>query len=265
MPTDQNAVIITKLGQAAIMQTTMLPERKKPAGISIQAVDLNEFTKDPRVKNQVKGYSNRLNRLLEQPIAVVNKDFETLRHSVRTEQNAFANMLTDTLREFSNADIALINGGIIRGNKQYQAHQQLTHKDIAQELPFRSRIALLNISGAQLIEALENGLSLIEKVRGRFPHVSGITVTYDPDAPVNHRVKSVLINGKALDKKHIYKLATTDYLANGGDGYRVLEECPEIVFGYMLTPLILDVLVDRIRQLKTFSPTLDARLVKINE
>lgn len=264
-PTHPNAVMVAKLGQVAIMQTTTKAEQKKQPGISWQAVNLSEYAKDPTIRNQVDGYSARLNRLLDQHIGVVKTDFTTLRHSVRTEQNAFANMLTDTLRKFSHADIALLNGGAIRGNKLYRAGQQLSHRDIAQELPFRSRVVLLNISGTQLIKALENGFSMIESVRGRFPHVAGMQVTYDPDAPVNRRVKSVLINGHPLENKRIYKLATSDYLSSGGDGYNVLEKCPKIVFGYMLNPLIIDVFFDSIRQLNDVNPTLDARLVNINE
>ncbi|MFQ3198439.1 MAG: 5'-nucleotidase/UDP-sugar diphosphatase [Paraglaciecola sp.] len=263
-PTHPNAVMVTKSGQVAIMHTTKT-EQQTQTSTSWQTVELSKYAKDPAIRNQVDEYSARLNRLMDEHAGVVTKYFTTLRSSVRTEQNAFANMLTDTLREFSHADIALINGGAIRGNKQYLLGQQLTHRDIAQELPFRSRVALLNISGAQLIEALENGFSMIETIRGRFPHVSGMEVTYDPHAPVNKRVKSVLINGQPLENKRIYKLATSDYLSSGGDGYTVLEKCPKIVLGFMLNPLIVDVFVDHLRQLDDVKPTLDARLVNIHE
>jgi 5'-nucleotidase/UDP-sugar diphosphatase len=264
-PTHPNAVMVTKLGQVAIMQTTPKADQQEQPSVSWQAVDLSEYAKDPTVRNQVDGYSARLDRLLGQPAGIVTTGFTTLRNSVRTEQNAFANLLTDTLREFSHADIALFNGGAIRGNKRYHPGQRLTHRDIAQELPFRSRVALLNISGTQLVIALENGFSMIETVRGRFPHVAGMKVTYDPEAPVNKRVKSVLINGQPLENKRIYKLVTSDYLSSGGDGYNVLQKCPKIVLDYMLSPLIIDVFVDRIRQLNKVAPTLDARLVNINE
>jgi 5'-nucleotidase/UDP-sugar diphosphatase len=263
-PTHPNAVMLAKVGQVAIIHTTKAEQKTQP-NVSWQAVELSQYTKDPTIRNQVDEYSARLNRLLDQPAGLVTTDFTTLRHSVRAEQNAFANLLTDTLREFSHADIALLNGGAIRGNRRYHAGQQLTHRDIAQELPFRSRVTLLNISGSQLIEALENGFSMIETLRGRFPHIAGMKVTYDPEAPVAKRVKSVLINGQPLENNRIYKLATSDFLSSGGDGYSVLEKCPKIVLGYMLNPLINDVFVDHLRQLDEVKPTLDTRLVNINE
>jgi len=45
----------------------------------------------------------------------------------------------------------------------------LTRKDIFTDLPFGNVAVLLEISGADLRAALEEGVSLVEDVAGRFP------------------------------------------------------------------------------------------------
>lgn len=265
MPKHPNAVVLSKLNYLAELKLTLDKESGDISNLTWQEKELSGFPSDPILAGQVKGYTSRLNRLLNQPIATVIRDFQTLRTSVRTQENAFANLVADTVRKFANADMALINGGIIRGNQSYVEGQRLTRRDIAQELPFRSKLAVLTITGQQLKQALENGMSTIEQVRGRFPQISGIEVTYQPKNNVGERITSIKIDGENINPTRSYKLATTDYLANGGDGYQVLDECPKIALGYMDPPMVVDVLIDSIRQQETLGPTLSQRLVQSDD
>jgi 5'-nucleotidase/UDP-sugar diphosphatase len=72
-------------------------------------------------------------------------------------------------------------------------------------------------------DALENGFSKIEDGAGRFPQVAGMKVVADIKKPAGSRVVSVEIGGKALDPKASYRLATNDYMLDGGDGYTSLK------------------------------------------
>ncbi|MEI8650964.1 5'-nucleotidase C-terminal domain-containing protein [Paraglaciecola sp. Hal342] len=136
MPKHPNAVVLSKLNYLAELKLTLDKESGDISNLTWQEKELSGFPSDPILAGQVKGYTSRLNRLLNQPIATVIRDFQTLRTSVRTQENAFANLVADTVRKFANADMALINGGIIRGNQSYVEGQRLTRRDIAQELPF---------------------------------------------------------------------------------------------------------------------------------
>jgi len=78
---------------------------------------------------------------------------------------------------------------------------------------------LLEISGADLRAALEEGVSLVEDVAGRFPQVSGLRFVFDARQPRGSRVDEIGIGGKPLDPAATYKLATSEYLMAGGDGY----------------------------------------------
>jgi 5'-nucleotidase len=97
----------------------------------------------------------------------------------------------------------------------------LTKRDVLTMLPFENPVTKIEITGAVLKAALENGVSLVveESESGRFPQVSGVQFEFDGRKPPGSRVVQVLVNGQPLDEKKTYTLASTGYLAEGGDGY----------------------------------------------
>ena len=171
---------------------------------------------------RVKAYEAQLSTELDRQIAVLDRPLDTRETSVRSGETAFGNMLADCLRAATGADIALVNGGGIRGDRLYEAGTKLTRRDIFTELPFGNRTILTQVYGQNLRLALENGFSALGKTAGRFPQISGMFVVATQSQPVGSRVKSVTIQGVPLDDSRIYTLATIDYLAKGGDGYTSL-------------------------------------------
>jgi 2',3'-cyclic-nucleotide 2'-phosphodiesterase (5'-nucleotidase family) len=105
----------------------------------------------------------------------------------------------------------------------------LTRRDIQSELPFGNKTILIEVSGADLRAALENGVSAIEDGGGRFPHVSGLTFSYDASKPAGERVVEVEVAGAPLDDAAMLKLATNDFMGKGGDGYAVFADKPRII------------------------------------
>jgi hypothetical protein len=85
---------------------------------------------------------------------------------------------------------------------------------------------VLGLTGAQLIEALENGVSQYPKLEGRFPTVSGIQFEFDPRNPAGSRViaGTVFVDSKPIDLQREYRTAVKAYLALGKDGYDVFKE-----------------------------------------
>ena len=132
------------------------------------------------------------------------------------------NLIADAIRAATGADVGFTNGGGIRADRIYDAGTKLTRRDILTELPFGNVTVLTDLPGSQLLAALENGFSQVEKGGGRFPQVSGIAVVFDPTAPAGSRVASVSINGAPLDPDKVYSVATNDFILGGGDGYGAL-------------------------------------------
>ncbi len=62
----------------------------------------------------------------------------------------------------------------------------------------------------------------MEQRAGRFPQVSGLTVTVDPRRPAGSRVVAVTIGDAPIEDDKIYTVATNDFLLKGGDGYSML-------------------------------------------
>ena len=78
------------------------------------------------------------------------------------------------------------------------------------------------LTGSQILAALENGVSQVEDGAGRFPQLSGAAMVYDPSAPAGSRVVSVTLGGAVLDPDKIYRVAANDFMLGGGDGYGAL-------------------------------------------
>lgn len=230
--------------------------------VSLKVVNLSTVSPDAYIKNQIHSYLLRLNRLLDDNIAYWDDSYSTLREDVRGKENAFANFVVDTMREFSKADIAIINGGSIRGNATYSKNTQITRRTIATELPFRATLTVISVSGNQLLDALEVGFSGLEGLRGTFPQISGMKVEYDSYAPKGNRVVSVSINGNRLDTDKKYRLATTDYLASGGDGYVTLSTDPkESASEPNQAILISDLIMQTLRIKGKLDSQLDQRII----
>jgi 2',3'-cyclic-nucleotide 2'-phosphodiesterase (5'-nucleotidase family) len=256
---------VNEKGQALAIDLSW--EKDMPASLTLtkQDVTLREFAKNPDVFLQVQGYTKRLDRLLNQSIGNLNSDMDTQRNTVRTKEAEFGNFVADSIKDYTNADIGLINGGTIRGDKTYLKGSQLTRRDIAEELPFRSRVTLIKISGQQLLEALENGFSGLETSKGRFPQVSGMVIKYDPEALIGNRVTKVEVAKKPLVLEQYYSIATTDYLANGGDGYISFVDSENLRYSNHVSPLISDVVIRAIQKKKNISPKIEFRITPLKQ
>jgi len=138
----------------------------------------------------------------------------------------------------------------------------------------------VRLTGRQILEALENGVSAIEEGGGKFPQVSGLSFVYGRSAPVGSRVKEVMIRGRKTDPDREYVVATDDFLAAGGDGYKVFGEAVRAskdysVVGGMIKgeklvysnsgKWVRDVVVDYIKERKKISSVAEGRIIEIRE
>ncbi|MEO3429032.1 bifunctional UDP-sugar hydrolase/5'-nucleotidase [Pelagibius sp. CAU 1746] len=173
---------------------------------------------------KVQAYLDKLSKELDIAVGKSATPLDSRRASVRGEETAIGNLIADAIRQGVAADVAITNGGGIRGDKTYPAGVTLTRRDIQTELPFGNRTVKLELTGAQLREALEHGVSRVEEGAGRFPSTSGLAMTWSRKAAPGARVTSVSVNGKPLDPAATYTVATNDFLAKGGDGYTVFTQ-----------------------------------------
>src|SRR5262249_8079887 len=156
---------------------------------------------------------DRVAGYLKDRIGVAAVDIDTRAVSLLSGETVFGSLVTDAMRWATGADVALLNSGAIRGDRQYPAGASLTQRDILQELPFQDRVVVLRVNGGQLELALENGFSEIERDSGRFPQISGMTAEYDPKRPPGQRLLSLAVGGKPVSEDSMYNLATIAFVA----------------------------------------------------
>ena len=110
----------------------------------------------------------------------------------------------------------------------------ISQTDIQTALAFNNGLIMLTLTRAELVALLEHGVGALPRVSGRFPQVSGLRFSYDPDQPAGDRILSAAIvdeasgeviselvrNGDlAGDADQTFRVVTLNFLAGGGDGY----------------------------------------------
>ena len=178
-----------------------------------------EFPQEPHVAQKIAQLEERFESYAKVPIATTLKKLDSTYPGIRSKESSMGNLVADAICHSCDADIAIICGGVIRGDKIYEPGTMISLKHILSELPFNNLNVVVEMSGKEILEALENGVSQIEGKAGRFPQISGFQFVFDKNQKPGKRVCSVSIGGKPLDLTSLYKVATVDYLYNGGDGY----------------------------------------------
>jgi 2',3'-cyclic-nucleotide 2'-phosphodiesterase (5'-nucleotidase family) len=184
-----------------------------------RVIDTANVTPDPEVAAVVAKYEDELSKQMDVAIATTAVELDSRTATVRTGEAAIGDLIADAMRDLIKADVAVMNGGGIRSGKVYPPGSKITRRDVLAELPFGNRVVTLELTGEQLRQGLENGLSQLPRSGGRFPQVSGVKLTADVSRPPGARIVSISVGGAPLDPAKRYTVATNEFLARGGDGY----------------------------------------------
>ena len=150
-----------------------------------RVIDTADVTPDPDVAAAVAAYEREMSRDMDVPLGRTAVALDSRTAAVRTREAAIGNIVADAMRSAAHADVAIMNGGGIRGGKVYEVGAPMTRRSVLAELPFGNRVVTLDVSGRALRAAIENGLSLLPNAAGRFPQVSRVQVTvHKPHAPI---------------------------------------------------------------------------------
>ena len=155
----------------------------------------------------------------------------------RTGEGPFGDLITDallyTLQQHGyNPDCALLNGGAIRDSIPIG---EITELLVHNVFPFDDDVYVVSIPGSVLLQAFEKNTALTPSAEAGFPQVSGIEYTIDTSKPYVeseiHRVTINSVNGKPFNPESVYAVATTDFIATGGDKYTDFIGCESINTG----------------------------------
>jgi 2',3'-cyclic-nucleotide 2'-phosphodiesterase (5'-nucleotidase family) len=277
-PTVINGTIIVQAWEHAkalgVLDLTLADGKIKSFKGHLEMIKPAPGQEDKAVRRLVKRYGVLVNAVLGRRVGEAALDLDG--EHVRQRETNLGDFLADIFRRTAGADAAIINGGgirtsILKGN--------IRVKDIYAVLPFDNYLVAIKLTGKQIKDALEHGVSGVEECAGRFPQVSGLSFTYNRKAPVGSRVKEVLIGGKPLDLQKEYVVATNDFMAAGGDGYRAFGEALKSSRDYASVGGALkgeklvyndsgrwlrDVVIDYIRGQKTVAPQVEGRIKEVD-
>jgi len=203
--------------------------------------EVNKFINDT-----IAAFSEELNRVVGStnfPLNVYKAGQSKQSHDQmsRFGENILCNLVTDALKHYGGADVTIMNAGSVREDINAG---DITYQEIINTMPFSNDVLVKNITGQDILDALEFGVRTFPNATSRFPQVSGITYKIDISIPsgvvvdkdeafVNvtgeRRVYDVKVNGIALDVKKYYTLSTNSFIINGGDGYSMFEKHKDVL------------------------------------
>ena len=222
-------------------------------------VDTATVTPDPEVAAAVAALERRLSEQMDVPIATTADELDSRVAVVRTRETAIGNLIADAMRNATNADAAIMNGGGIRGGRVYPPGSAISRRDLLGELPFGNRLVVLEMTGGVLRKAMEEGLAQWPNLSGRFPQVSGIALEFDPKRAVGQRILSIKVGGAPLVPDKVYRIATNDFLARGGDGYAAFRDA-KLTTPLDDSPPLLNMVMAYLTRLGTLNVRVDGRI-----
>ena len=216
--------------------------------IDVQAADDEQtfIIPDPVVDEFIQNIKAQYEELLHTVVAytphlLTVNDPETGLRMVRSRETNLGDLCADAYRTLLGSDIAFVNGGGVRANIN---EGEITFENILNVHPFGNEACLVEVTGQQILDALEMGARMVPEENGGFLQVAGLTYEIntaiepnvvvgddkmwlgpvDPELP--YRVQNVMVMDREsgeyqpLDLEKVYTLASHNYmLLNQGDGF----------------------------------------------
>lgn len=199
-------------------------------------------------------------RVVAKTTAVVEGDRSVCRTTECPMGNLVADAMLDRVKD-QGISIAIQNGGGLRASIDAG---EVTMGEVLTVLPFQNTLSTFFVSGQTVIDALENGVSQVEEVKGRFPQIAGLKFKWDPSIAANEgRIQEVLVQDGdawvAIDPAKTYGLVSNNYVRNGGDGYKMFRDAEN---AYDYGPDLADVTAEYLAINKDYEPYTDGRISK---
>lgn len=213
---------------------------------------------DPSAAAVINDWETRLGNEMSEVVATTTVPLEARDLRLRASETNLGDLVADAMRQQVGADVALVNSGGIRGNREYPAGE-LTRRDLIQMHPFGNVVCKIEVTGRQLLTVLNHGVSKLPGVDGQFPQVSNMTFRVVQSAPAGSRVRDLRIGNAPMELDRTYTLALPDYVMQGGDGYDMFTGA-RVLVTKEAGALIVSALETAVKG-KTISPRTEGRIV----
>ena len=162
------------------------------------------------------------------------------------------------LGSVEHADVAIFNAGGLRTGLPAG---DITLGDVLTMLPFGNTTATMKLKGADLLQALANGVG--RAGYGGFPQVAGMRIRWNPLAEASARLGLVEIRNPdgsfaRLDPERVYSVVTNNFMRTGGDGYIAMRD--HAIDPYDTGPGVDEVVAAAITRTNGLQPATDGRI-----
>jgi len=217
---------------------------------------------DPAYLARVKELAKPIEALKAKKVAESSGVIEAAREICRVVECSMGNLVADAMLDRvkdQGMTIAIINGGGLRASIDAG---DVTMGEVLTVLPFQSTLSTFQLKGADVVAALENGVSQIDQGAGRFAQVSGVKYAFDVSKPVGQRVSAVEVRDgsgwKPIDTAATYGVVSNNYMRAGGDGYKIFASNAQNAYDY--GPGLEAVVSDYLAKNTPYKPYTDGRI-----
>jgi len=225
----------------------------------------SSFTPDPALTTRIAELAKPIEDLRKKVIGASEGPIEGDRTVCRVKECSMGNLVADAMLERTRSQgiqIAIQNGGGLRASID---GGEVTQGEVITVLPFQNTLATFQLTGADVVKALENGVSQIDQGAGRFAQVSGLKYSFDQSKPVGSRVSDVQVKDgdvfAPIDPAKTYGVATNNFMRAGGDGYSIFETAGKNAYDF--GPDLADVTVEYLAAHNPYKPYTDGRVTEI--
>ena len=215
------------------------------------------IAEDDGTKARIAEAAAPLEEIRQKVVAEAAEPIGGDREICRAQECSMGSLIADAMLDRvkdQGIEIAIQNGGGIRASIDAGP---VTMGEVLTVLPFQNTLSTFQVTGATVVEALENGVSQVEEGAGRFPQVAGLTYAFDPKAEAGGRISDVMVGGAAIEMDKVYGVVSNNYVRNGGDGYEMFEDADN---AYDFGPDLADVTAEFLAAKGPFTPYTDGRI-----
>lgn len=205
----------------------------------IKKEDTENVCEDVKIKELINKIEGDIKKKLNIVVGKTEVLLDGERDNVCTKQTNLGTFIAKSMRKASNSDCAFFNGGCIWSSIE---PGEITFQEIMQTLPYENHIVVKEMSGEDIVKALEHGVSKSPIYNTAFPQVEGIKFEFDNSRKVGDRIIKATINGKYVEKDKKYLVAVNDMIATGGDGYSMVKDLPVISTNGLMTDALIKLL-----------------------
>ncbi len=216
-------------------------------------IDFPPLPAEPTIAAIVESYRAAAAPLATRPVGRITSSFE--RRPGSGGDHVLGRLIADAhlaATRVSGAQVAFTNPGGVRTSLTASgANGTVTYADAYAAQPFGNTLVTMTLSGAQLKALLEQQWSATRSDRARILQPSaGFSYQWDSRRPHGSRVEGMRLDGRAVQPTDEVRVTVNSFLADGGDGFRLLREGRDRVGG----PLDLDAFTQFLRSESLASP-----------